>query len=85
MILNKYVSLPGDITISFVFVYNIVMAFTISTAILYSSSISFIFCQSIELKILQKSVKSRTAGRCFAFALSVIRLVLRIFPEVGLF
>ena len=52
-------SLLSDITISFVFVYNIVMAFAVSTAILYSSSISFIFCQSIESKILQKSVKSR--------------------------
>ena len=66
----------------FVFVYSIMMKFTVSTGICNVSSISYIFCQSIYSKALKK-----TTGICFAFELLMIRicLMLRICPDIDLF
>jgi len=74
--LKKSVSPSGDLTIDLVFLYNIIIALTVSFGMPYAYSIFYIFCRLIESKALEKSMKSKINGRFFDFAPTIMRNVM---------
>ena len=79
------VSPSGDLTKARVFLYIIIIAFIISLGIPYASSICSIFDRSMESNAFEKSTKMITAGSCFCFTPSIIRLNVNIWAVVDLF
>ena len=84
MISKKSVFPSGDRTIDRVFLYNIMIASTVSFGIPYANSISFIFPLCMESKAFEKSINRRVNERFFDFTPSKIRLIVSICPDVDL-
>ena len=74
-ILKKYVSLSGDRTFTFVFLYSIIMATTVSFGKPWASRICSIFPMWMESKALVKSTNNIVASRFFARTPRIRRIV----------
>ena len=82
VISKKGVSPSGDLTMDRVFLYRIIIAFTVSEGRPYLIKTIFIISRFMVSKALEKSMKSSVRGRFLSFTPSSIRRIVRICPVV---
>ena len=82
---KKLLSPLGDLTMNLVFIYDIIIALTVSSGRPYILSMSLIFPLCMLSKAFEKSINNNIAESCFDFATSIILRIVKICPVVDLF